>query len=658
MASQHDTRQDPNLSVMRPYYSYSPLNEAAHEIRLLTILPNTFASEVQLELKTHIFETHSSEPLQYEALSYAWGTPADPIEVNVEQGTLSVTQNLAEALRYLRYEDKPRVMWIDAICVNQKDVGERSSQVKRMANIFSAASQVVIWLGKESIDSTMAMECCQFIASNVTVDWIRQEIDSVDEHWTDYAAPLPFDMSQLLAISRLLNRDWFKRLWIWQEVSLASNAIVLCGTKTLSWAAIRDAVFCVYAKSLVQHFNISWSHRQLLRNLCKGPRGLSLDKLVENTKYSLCSDPRDRIFALFSLLSAYDRRLTREPDYSTPAPLIYESFTRHYIQGRNHLKLLSAVESRDEYSELPSWVPDWSSPRLTTPFTRTKYSGLSPASANFRADKCLEVHGVTVGTIKMTEPFRRSDPDSRIITSDICSELYRICLILDGFNLINGDDRNLDRLCRILCPNTVLDVTPSSISEIKTCLKTALKYLSEDINAVPYMKKFLNAVLVNCYKRSLFRCENGMIGLGPRFASEGDKVVVLLGCDTAMILRPSKSTHQYRLIGEAVYDGAMDGSVFLGPLPEGYQLALMEVEQYNEGYSARGWRFIRKDTGIVTAEDPRLAHVKLPVGWSRSTLTRGEFVNEGTGETSMYDPRFTVERLQKRGIMTETFEII
>ncbi|KAF8853256.1 HET-domain-containing protein, partial [Acephala macrosclerotiorum] len=165
MINQDDGHQDAWVSfysssfASRLPYVYSALNEEAQEIRLLTILPNAFASEVQVTLQTHVFAKNA--PLQYEALSYAWGSPKDPADIIVgspySHGTISVTQNLAEALRYLRYEDKIRTLWIDAICVNQLDMAERTSQVKRMADIYSAASRVVVWLGPESDDSTMAM---------------------------------------------------------------------------------------------------------------------------------------------------------------------------------------------------------------------------------------------------------------------------------------------------------------------------------------------------------------------------------------------------------------------------------------------------------------------------------------------------------------------
>ena len=86
-------------------------------------------------------------------------------------GKLSVTQNLGHALPYLRYPDKPRVLWIDAICVNQKDLVERSKQVQRMAELFTRAARVVVWVGEESHNSKVAMKTLYMVSTKIKFDW-------------------------------------------------------------------------------------------------------------------------------------------------------------------------------------------------------------------------------------------------------------------------------------------------------------------------------------------------------------------------------------------------------------------------------------------------------------------------------------------------------
>jgi hypothetical protein len=134
-----------------PHYRYDALNAELGEIRLLKLLPGEFSSEIHLQLITQpLTETVQ---LRYDALSYTWGSTQTSALVFVGENTLDITQSLAEALPYLRYPDKSRVLWIDAMCINQRDIVERSQQVKRMAMIYSKAERVVVWLGLESNDT-------------------------------------------------------------------------------------------------------------------------------------------------------------------------------------------------------------------------------------------------------------------------------------------------------------------------------------------------------------------------------------------------------------------------------------------------------------------------------------------------------------------------
>jgi hypothetical protein len=208
-APEEQAKESPSLS--RPY-QYLPLNEAKQEIRLVTLLPGEFQSDIHVSLTT-VRATKHDIP-DFESLSYAWGSAEDPqtIFIGVSgQETLSVTRNMREALPYLRDAKNPRVLWIDAICVNQKDLEERSSQVRRMAWIYSKAKRVIVWLGPASTDSHIALECCNTVSSKINVDWWNDTMFPLSEelHWTDTLRELPFDDKQNIAICNFFNRSWF-----------------------------------------------------------------------------------------------------------------------------------------------------------------------------------------------------------------------------------------------------------------------------------------------------------------------------------------------------------------------------------------------------------------------------------------------------------------
>ena len=86
-------------------------------------------------------------PPVHEALSYVWGTAFNPVDVKVgssDSDTIPITQNLAIALPYLRYKNETRTLWIDAICINQQDLRERSSQAKMMGDSYHLADRVIV----------------------------------------------------------------------------------------------------------------------------------------------------------------------------------------------------------------------------------------------------------------------------------------------------------------------------------------------------------------------------------------------------------------------------------------------------------------------------------------------------------------------------------
>ncbi|EHK42440.1 hypothetical protein TRIATDRAFT_185589, partial [Trichoderma atroviride IMI 206040] len=112
-------------------------------IRLCSLYPGNFDDPIQCYIKP--FNLH---PLpKFEALSYTWGNPTDRLPIIANGETMLVTKNLATSLTYLRDCSDARVLWIDAICINQNDLGERSKQVMLMGKIYEVVTRVISWLG-------------------------------------------------------------------------------------------------------------------------------------------------------------------------------------------------------------------------------------------------------------------------------------------------------------------------------------------------------------------------------------------------------------------------------------------------------------------------------------------------------------------------------
>jgi len=130
-------------------YSYQPLN-GAKKTRLLVLQPcKVFSDDLTAELREISLEDPT---VQYEALSYVWGTSQGSVQITCQGRSIAITPNCASALRYLRRTRQPRALWVDAVCIDQNNILERNDQVWLMGGIYKKAQRVYIWLGEEFSD--------------------------------------------------------------------------------------------------------------------------------------------------------------------------------------------------------------------------------------------------------------------------------------------------------------------------------------------------------------------------------------------------------------------------------------------------------------------------------------------------------------------------
>ena len=178
-------------------YCYSPLSDP-DSIRLLQLLPKKDdPTNLRCELFEHSLHYTDSLPHLYEAVSYVWGSTEDLQSIIVDNCSLDVTRNLYELLLRLRDDRLPRIIWVDAVCINQdRDNGskEKESQMQLMAEIYARASRVVVWLGDAGEQSNLAL-------------------DTIRHAGRRSATPLDFESSKQ-AILQLLAERWFRRVWV------------------------------------------------------------------------------------------------------------------------------------------------------------------------------------------------------------------------------------------------------------------------------------------------------------------------------------------------------------------------------------------------------------------------------------------------------------
>ncbi|KAH6702811.1 heterokaryon incompatibility protein-domain-containing protein [Leptodontidium sp. MPI-SDFR-AT-0119] len=176
----------------------------------------------------------SLEPIsiKYEALSWRWGDEkngkyAVMIHKDGKLHRKRVSETLGLALKYLRFEEE-RFLWIDAICINQDKDDERSSQVAMMSLVYAAATKACVWLGEDDVESTMAIK------------FIREDINQLKNF--DSLCKDQQHAPKWRSLLMLMQRPWFSRRWVVQEIVLAKNALVYCGPDKIEWQELAIAV--------------------------------------------------------------------------------------------------------------------------------------------------------------------------------------------------------------------------------------------------------------------------------------------------------------------------------------------------------------------------------------------------------------------------------
>jgi Heterokaryon incompatibility protein (HET) len=134
-------------------YTYTHLGQPT-SFRLLKVLPGEFAKP----LRCSLVECALDSKVQYEALSYTWGDPRDRGSITCDGREILATKPCLDAIQHLRLRLQPRLLWIDAVCINQESLPERSQQVKLMGKIYHQAAKVLVWLGCKDGNTPTAFE--------------------------------------------------------------------------------------------------------------------------------------------------------------------------------------------------------------------------------------------------------------------------------------------------------------------------------------------------------------------------------------------------------------------------------------------------------------------------------------------------------------------
>lgn len=300
-------------------FTYDTLHQQK-TIRLLDLQPGSNRSRIYGALRQIELPDDKDVGIGYTAMSYTWGSPANtfPIYLRNEEdddresdggggGKLfHIREILFEALMHVRDENEVTTWWIDALCINQGDMYEKNHQVSMMARIYRTAGRVRVWLGRdEGVDGREGMDGGSEVGQR-GFGVMREETGNV----TDLSG---------LVLKRLLEREYWSRVWIIQEIMMARGIDLQCGRLVVPWETFARSFQMAgghklssgMAQSLVSERTNRLDHKETLLQQ-------TLETLITRYKGSKCTDSRDKIFALLSLAADCASGNGLQADYTLP----------------------------------------------------------------------------------------------------------------------------------------------------------------------------------------------------------------------------------------------------------------------------------------------------------------------------------------------------
>jgi hypothetical protein len=349
------------------------------QIRIVKLLP---ALDFDDPIKCSLEHVSLGDPPPYEALSYAWGDASVTRTISLDGMPWEITVNLESALRHLRLKNFSRTLWVDALCIDQSNISERSEQVCRMLEIYEKPTQVVVWLGPAADGSDIAFDKLKELSKLVPPSSKPITVNKSGQFPWYGKIGAPNEPAAWVALQALLLRDWWHRIWVVQETTTSAKVVVTCGSTCISFEDLDRALVKIH---------LLWWHLGCTRQDLSGLGGAALNHLerwrelrrrrlrtyadthsdvkcttiplivlLDGFQHKNTTDQRDKVYALLNLATFSTDQMERIiPDYNLSVEEVYIQTARHIIlEGRDLHAIWECLKPTT--LDLPSWVPHWS----------------------------------------------------------------------------------------------------------------------------------------------------------------------------------------------------------------------------------------------------------------------------------------------------------
>ena len=604
------------------------------QIRLIRVHSMSESSEslVACTLTTHNLDDAHEKP-GFFALSYTWGPPHWNLQeirklplsltnrILCNEKIVGVSENLHEFLRHCassQDQSLRSLAWVDALCINQHAIHERSQQVNLMGDIYRAASRVVVWLGVEDISTAAAVDLISGLLLSSTKDRLKLSPHEVKSGHSNYL----LDTANWKALACFFQRAWFNRAWIIQEVVFANTAVVLCGSRSFDWEQLieisqflattswttflKDAAIFDAAENAQEQWHNTPARLTATKRTWTSTTNEGLLYALIRARSSSCQDPRDKVYSQLALGKA-----NIFPQYELSVADVYIDAAKYIISHSDSLLILTCVEGEEFQTipGLPSWVPDWS----VTKFLGLRITGYRHFNAaGARPQKCAlstngDKHILSIEATKLDDIVEICDTKSNLRLNLYKSNLWEMISKLGKTYASTGESCG-EAVWRTFVTNRASIASESRVQypALSTHLEpsfrdwilwryaiaaeepTRLPMPTPNDNMLPSKSEVADArqksledplyVVSLAHRASLFdvhflhakllrpfRTRQGYFGTGTQCLQEGDSVWIIPGCRIPLILRQVENSEHYYLVGGSYVHGVMNGEFLNQP---------------------------------------------------------------------------------------------
>ncbi|KAI3329983.1 heterokaryon incompatibility protein-domain-containing protein [Ustulina deusta] len=412
---------------------YSDLTLESDEFRILKVDPAS-SNDIICSLERMNLNDHRP----FDCLSYTWMNPLNypesspnvkeehknkfPESVILNEIPLSITRNLRQCLHVLQqkgYFQGGRRIWIDAICINQRDEEDVDSHMPQIGRLYAQAKQVVIWLGPEDHGSCEAVDVINRLAKVAEAPYQKNGLQYCDLEHDDPCSELGIEprihLEEWGHYIKFLQRSYFRRVWVAQETFFAQSISVFCGEAEILWNNLIKSAKVVQETGLAEalhQMSLSLTpggntdsliknstNNQLILTIfgSQAREGLSIDKLLYFTQYLEAEKPEDKVFGVLGIwleLILKGGSKPSNPNFRWKVPDVYSWATFTTIQEIGDLNILRlAGPSSPANGEFPSWVPDYSCFPQLHAITVRKSTSVENSSAPDREEHTWRADG-------------------------------------------------------------------------------------------------------------------------------------------------------------------------------------------------------------------------------------------------------------------------